>query len=556
MAKQQLSGNAARSALQRGVDAVANAVKQTLGPRGRNVLIDRPGQPVATRDGVTVAKETANLPDRFENMGASYAKETADAAVTEAGDGTTTATVILQAIVTGGLDLVSNGVEPLLLADGIEHAATAIAATIKSLAVAATPELVRQAAIISTHGDIELGTMIAEATCKVGATGVLELQESRDETTTIEHLTGFYFERGFGQIQWFANDKSGRKCELKNPLILISERQIIGSGIAPNGQKIKGDGIFSVAEIASKERRPLLIIAEDLIGDALAFLAANKAKGTVDFAFVKLPGFGDQRTAAIEDLRIAIGAKRIHTQTSTRQDDQLSDFTLEDLGWCENAIITSTRTVLIGGGANEMLKTKRVKQLIDQSQESGNPFEKEQLDHRIARLTGGVAVLRVGAHSEPAMIEKKARAEDAIHACRGALAEGLVSGAGMALVRAAKTYADTFKYDHDSGEGLLLRAITEPARQILRNSGKKEASVEAIIDGLSVDAGQNDGYNSATNKVGDLFEMGIVDPAKVVITALTKAASIGALLLTTEVLVTDIPEPMPQVQMPPAMRMG
>jgi chaperonin GroEL len=376
MPKQTLHGNAAREALQRGLDQVVDAVKTTLGPRGRNVLLDRPGQPLATRDGVTVAKETANLPDPFENMGAQYAREAADATVVDAGDGTTTCCVILQAIFREGLKLVNAGAEPLLLADGIEAAAKACAETIKKLAIKATPELVRQAAIISTHGDVELGTLIAEATCKVGATGVLELQESRDEKTTIEHVEGFYFERGFGQIQYFANDATGQKCVLKNPLILISERQIVGSGVAPNGQPIQGDGIYAVAQIAAKERRPLLIIAEDLVGDALSFLVANKSKGTIDFAFVRLPGFGDQRLAGIEDLRIAIGAKRVHTQTSTRMDDQLSSFKMEDLGFCEQAVISRTRTVLINGGANNVLLDKRVKQLIDQSQEATNPLRR------------------------------------------------------------------------------------------------------------------------------------------------------------------------------------
>lgn len=548
MAKQSLAGNAARAALLRGVEKVVGPVQVTLGPRGRNVLISRRDQPLATRDGVTVAKEMANLPDPFEQMGALYARECADAAVTTAGDGTTTTCVILQAIFREGIKLVDAGAEPLLLADGIALAAAACAETIKKLAIPATPELVRQAAIISTHGDVELGTLIAEATCRVGANGVLELQESRDEKTTIEHVEGFYFERGFGQSY------SGQKCVLQNPLILISERQIVASGLAPNGQPLQGDGIYAVAMIAVQERRPLLIIAEDLIGDAMSFLAANQQKGVINCAFVKLPGFGEHRKAALEDLRIAVGAKHIHSQMSTRKEDQLSSFKIEDLGWCEQANIGAGRTVLLGGGANEMEKNKRIKQLIDQSTEATNPFEKEQLDHRIARLTGGVAVLRVGANSEPAMIEKKARAEDAIHACRGALAEGVVPGGGVALLRAADEFwkRSDFKEDvahathGNCGESVLLNAIYEPARQILRNSGKSEETVETIMSGLRGKlTSASFGYNSATGKLGDLYKMGIVDPAKVVLTALTKAASIGALLLTTEVLVTDIPEPKP-----------
>ncbi len=562
MSKQTLSSDAARAALLRGVNLVADSVKATLGPRGRNVLLDRLGQPLATRDGVTVAKEISNLPDPFENMGAAYAREVADAAVVEAGDGTTTATVILQAIVREGLKLVNAGAEPLLLADGIEMAAKACAETIKRLAIPATPELVRQAAIISTHGDVDLGTMIAEATCKVGASGVLELQESRDEHTTIEHLEGFYFERGWRPYQFFAKDATGQKCVLKNPLILLSERIIVGAGVGHNGQMLQGDGLGPLLQVCVTARRPLLIVAEDLTGDALNLFVANIQAGQLPGGcFVKLPGFGDQRAAALEDLRIAIGCARIHSQTSTRVDDQLSSFKLADLGWCEQAVTSPTRTVLLAGGANDMLRNKRVKQLIEQSQEASNPFEKEQLDHRIARLTGGVAVLRVGAQSEPAMIEKKARAEDAIHACRGALQEGVVPGGGVALLRAAEANAVEIADagDYAKGAKILIDAICEPAHQIVRNAGHKDA--EAIIDKIRHNAplfiGQQAlswGYNAASGEYSDLYAMGIVDPAKVVLTALRKAASVGALLLTTEVLVADIPSVVQPQQMPPHLR--
>jgi chaperonin GroEL len=549
MPKQTLHGKEAREALLTGLNEVVNAVKQTLGPRGRNVLLSRPQQPIATRDGVTVAKEVSNLPDPFEQMGALYAREVADAAVVEAGDGTTTACVILQAIFRDGLKLIESGAEPLLLADGIQLAAKACAESIKKLAIPATPDLVRQAAIISTHGDVELGTMIAEATCKVGVNGVLELQESRDERTTVEHLEGYYFQRGWRPIQQFANDKSGRKCVLKNPLILISERLIVGSGLKPmpdgSVRAIDGDGIGAVLMRAIGARRPLLIIAEGLEGDALSAFATNVLGGQVGGCFVKLPGFGEHKAAAIEDLRIAVGAKRVHTQTSTDLKDQLSSFQIDDLGFCEEAIISPDMTVLINGGANEMVLNKRVKQLIDQSQEASNPYEKEQLDHRIARLTGGVAALRVGGKSEPEMLEKKSRAEDAIHTCRGALEQGIVPGGGVALLRAVMSYAYTAgEPGLSDGQELLIGAIQEPATQIVRNSGIP--APEVIVGGICRrpdEWGEAYGYNSATGKFGDMLEMGIVDPTKVVLTALEKAASIGALLLTTEVLVCDIPEP-------------
>lgn len=553
MAKQTLFAEKARAALQRGLDQVADAVKTTLGPRGRNVLLDRMLQPLATRDGVTVAKEVSHLPDPFENMGAAYAREVADAAVVEAGDGTTTATVILQAIVREGMKAVAAGAEPLLLADGIQMAAAKCAEFIKAMAVPATPELVRQAAIVSTHQDVELGTLIAEATCKVGANGVLELQESRDEKTTIEHLEGFYFGRGWRPNQFFANDRTGQKCVLKKPFILISERPIAGSHEA-----LAGNHITKIACAVAATGRPLLIVSEDLIGDAMNFMTLNMARGTISFCFVKLPGFRD-KPGETEDLRIAVGAKRIHSQVAQSANDHLSGFTLEDLGWCEEAVITRDRTVLIKGGANDMLLQKRIKQLSEQAREAENPFDKGELEARAARLFGGIAVLKVGANSEPAMIEKKARAEDAIHACRGALQEGVVPGGGVALLRAAMdwakprldlTWADDVTKVRSQGIHILLDAIREPAAQILRNAGCADDYADAICAGICNNKSNSYGMNAATLECGDLYEMGIVDPAKVVLTALTKAASIGALLLTTEVLCCDIPQPK-MAMMPP-----
>jgi len=541
MSKQTLAGNEAREALMRGLDKVANVVKVTLGPRGRNVLLDRPGQPIATRDGVTCAKEMANLPDPFEQMGALYAREVADAAVTLAGDGTTTGTVILQAIVREGLKLVSAGAEPLLLAEGIQQAASACAETIKKLAVKATPELVRQAAIISTHGDVELGSMIAEATCKVGVDGVLELKESRDEKTSIEHVEGYHFGRGWRPYDFFARDH--RKCVLQKPLILLSERVIVGTGAKQlaNGQiqLMSGDGIGTLLHLCIKAQRPLLIIAEELTGDALSTFAANAMNGQLvgGGCFVKLPGLGEQRVGELEDLRIAVGAARVHSQTSRGEKDQLSSFTLEDLGWCETAVISDGHTSLIGGGANSLLLEKRVKELNAQAKEADNPWLKANLEARIARLTGGVAVLRVGGYSEPSMLERKARAEDAVHTSRGALQEGLVPGGGIALLRAVHAYKPELQ--RSQGEQILLEAMREPARQIIRNAGF--AGAEKAVEALEAGEGW-DGFNAATGEHGDLLQFGIVDPTKVVLVALAKAASIGALLLTTEVLVADLPE--------------
>lgn len=547
MSKQTLSSSDARAALLRGVDAVANPVKVTLGPRGRNVMLDRPGQPLATRDGVTVAKEVSWLPDPFENMGAAYAREVADAAVTEAGDGTTTASVLLQAIVTAGMKLVNEGAEPLLLADGIHAAATACVESIRASAIPATPELVEQVAIISTHGDVELGKLIAETTLKTGEHGVVELAESRNHETTVEHLTGFYFERGTAEPV-FLNDASGKRCVLNDPYILISERVIVG------GQpKVTGDHIFNILQLCVTARRPLLIIAEDLQGDALNLFAAQVSAGTIPGGcFVKLPGFGETRTQAVNDLKIAVGALRIHSQTSTRIDDQLSSFQLDDMGQCKQAIISTTRTVLVEGEGKPFEIQARIKQLITQSQEATNPFEKEQLDHRIARLTGGVAVLRVGAHSEPAMIEKKARAEDAIHACRAAVKEGVVVGGGVALLHAAMNYRTGTNFG--KGGEMLLNAMREPALQIIRNAGIDNP--ERIIDSIEQATGGVTGFDASRGAYCDLYLRGIVDPAKVVMVALSKAASIGALLLTTEVLISDIPEKKEQPFNPAMFRQG
>ena len=564
MSKQTLSGNAARAALLCGVNAVADPVKVTLGPRGRNVLLDRPGQPLATRDGVTVAKEVSNLPDPFENMGAAYAREVADAAVTEAGDGTTTASVLLQAIVSRGLAAVEMGSEPLLLADGILAAAKACEDVIKKMAVPHTDAIIHQVANIATHGDTELADLIAAAALRVGEKGVVELAESKDHHTTIEYLEGFYFERGWrgpqGQGQYFVNDSTGQRVVMENPYILLSERLIAG------GQMIAGDHISPILQLCVKARRPLLVIAEDLQGDALNMLAAQVSGGTIPSGcFVKLPGFGESKLAALRDLQVAIGAKRIHTMASTRVDDQLSSFTLDDLGSCEKAIISPQRTTLIAGNFNPVELVEREKQLIQQIAQCGNAYEKTQLQLRLARLTGGVAVLSVGAGSEPAMMEKKARAEDAVFACRGAMQAGVVPGGGVALLRARllnQTMADEpdmrprftgtqyvqeheaeFRIERDRAKGaaILLDAIREPALHIVKNTGHPDP--KSIVDKIEKTAYPSSGYNAALGTFCDMYEAGIVDPAKVTLTALSKAASIGALLLTTEVLVTDKPAP-------------
>lgn len=569
MAKQILSSADCRRTIKRGVDAVADAVKLTLGPRGRNVMIGRNGQPKATRDGVTVAKEIY-LADPIEDMGAAYAREVADAAVVEAGDGTTTATVLLQAIVDGGLKLVDKGAEPLLLADGIQYAFLRCSDVIRSMSREATEDLIRQVGVISTHGDIELGELIAETQSKIGKTGVIEIQESRDFATSVEVIEGFYFERGWGSNVIWLNDHAHQRSVLNNPFILISERVIAGG--APNLQ-IQGDHITHVLSEAIKARRPLLVIAEDLVGDALNLFATQVASGSIPGGcFVKLPGYGPTRAAAIRDLQIACGARRIHTLSSTELDDQLSSFRLTDLGECQQAIISDKRTVLAGGGGTIQQINDRVKDLIRQQQEAGNPFEREQLDHRIARLTKGVAMLKVGAYSEPAMDEKKARAEDAVFACRGALEQGVVPGGGVTLLRAAqraRAMTDSarwkeFPKDFRAGAELLYEAMEVPCQQILANAGVDERGLlDRLLIGIfdlafpgSADSsfdiawaaveeirssrkGESFGFDAGKGTFCDLYDAGVVDPTKVVLVALEKASSIGALILTTEAAITD-----------------
>jgi chaperonin GroEL len=589
MAKQTIFGKAAREALVRGVDAVVNPVKVTLGPRGLNVMMARPGQPVTTRDGVTVAKEVSDLPDPYENMGALMAREVADAAVTEAGDGTTTASVLLQAIVRGGMKAIEAGAEPLALADGIGAAAAHIVEALKAQAIPATPELVRKVAIISTHGDVELGTQIAEMTQRVGLSGVVELAESQDAETHAEYVEGYYFERG-----WFPNSVFAfaagpqQKVVLDNPVILVSERVLVASGMEAVRQGAQGDYIARIVEACAQHGRHLLIIADDLTGDAFNLITANLHGGILRGAcFVKLPGFGPARAEAVRDLQIAIGAKRIHSQASQGANDQLSSFTLADLGTCKQAIISPTRTVLVGGGGEEEKVHKRVQYLQGLAKDSTNLFDKQTLELRIARLAGGVAVLKVGAHSEPALIEKKARAEDAIHACRGAMEQGVVTGGGTALLRAGAqhegwgwpiniggkggqggTYQkhyngypkgvgdplDKQMVDYHKGYQILLDAVQEPATHIVRNAGIEPETVAEIVKSTLTSGSPHKyfGYDAAKGEHCDLMERGVVDPVKVVITAVSKAASVGALMLTTDTLISDIPEGTAQLATPRA----
>ena len=545
MPKQILTRAEARNAIMRGVDQVADVVKVTLGPRGRNVMIDRPGQPLHTRDGVTVAKEVASLADPFEQMGAMHVREVADAAVQEAGDGTTTATVLLQAIAKEGIKLVQAGANPLALASGIDIAADAIAVALRGLAIEATAERLIQVATVSTHGDIALGRLVGEALAKVGTTGKITLAEAYGTAeTTLEHVDGFHFERGWWPNTVFVNDQQGQKVRLENPLILVSER-ILTSGV-PN---IKGHSIHPLMAKATQAQRPLLIIAENVTGDAMNLIAVNQARGVNKFCVVRLPAVGEQKKLAIRDLAIAVGARRVHTSDSTAEHDLLTSFELEDLGQCDFAEIGPRSTLLLRGGGAPSLVKERVRELLRQQADATNPLEKETIGFRIARLAGGVAVIRVGAATEPAMIELKARIEDAVHASEGARESGIVPGGGLALMRAAAFVARDKAFcelminnredDFVAGVRLLLKAVHEPMRQIAVNAAQGDGS--AVVT-KCLDLAGNWGYNAATGCYEDLALAGVVDPLKVVLTALQKAASLGGLLLTTEALVTDLPE--------------
>lgn len=523
-AKEVKFGDDARHRMAAGVNILANAVKQTLGPKGRNVVIEKSwGAPTVTKDGVSVAKEI-ELADRFENMGAQMVKEVASKTSDVAGDGTTTATVLAQAIVREGLKAVAAGINPMDLKRGIDKAVIAAVEELKTLSTPCTDsKAIAQVGTISANSDEPIGAIIAEAMEKVGKEGVITVEEGTGLENELELVEGMQFDRGY-LSPYFINNQESMSVELDEPLILLHDKKIT------NVREM-----LPVLEAVAKSGRPLLIISEDVEGEALATLVVNNLRGIVKVAAVKAPGFGDRRKATLEDIAILTGGSVISEEIG----NSLEKATLEDLGSAKKIQITKdTTTVIDGAGAQKDIEA-RVAQLRAQIEETSSEYDREKLHERVAKLAGGVAVIKVGAATEVEMKEKKARVEDALHSTRAAVEEGVVPGGGVALLRVRAAAAKVVDENHDQkmGVNILVRALEEPIRQIVSNAGE-----EASVITAKVAAGKkNFGYNAQTGEYGDMLKMGIIDPTKVARTALQNAASIASLLLTTEAMVAEAP---------------
>ena len=524
-AKDVKFGNDARVKMLNGVNILADAVKVTLGPKGRNVVLDKSfGAPTITKDGVSVAREI-ELEDKFENMGAQMVKEVASKANDAAGDGTTTATVLAQAIVSEGLKAVAAGMNPMDLKRGIDKAVTAVVAELKALSKPCeTSKEIEQVGTISANSDSIVGQLIAKAMDKVGKEGVITVEDGTGLEDDLDVVEGMQFDRGY-LSPYFINKPETATVELDNPFILLVDKKI--SNIRE---------LLPVLEGVAKAGKPLLIVAEDVEGEALATLVVNTMRGIVKVAAVKAPGFGDRRKAMLQDIAILTAGTVISEEIGM----ELEKATLEDLGQAKRVVINKDNTTIIDGIGDEVQIQGRVAQIRQQIEESTSDYDKEKLQERVAKLAGGVAVIKVGAATEVEMKEKKARVEDALHATRAAVEEGVVAGGGVALIRAAAKVAD-LKGDNEEqnvGIKLALRAMESPLRQIVANAGE-EASVVAS----AVKAGEgNFGYNAGTEQYGDMIEMGILDPTKVTRSALQFAASIAGLMITTECMVTDLPK--------------
>jgi len=523
MAKQIIYGEQSRQAILRGVNQLADAVKVTLGPKGRNVVLDKKfGSPTITKDGVTVAKEI-DLKDPLENMGAQMVREVASKTSDTAGDGTTTATVLAQAIYREGARNVVAGANPMELKRGIEKAVEAMTAEIKKMAKPVKGNMIAQVGTISANSDETIGKIIAEAMEKVGKDGVITVEEARTLETTLDVVEGMQFDRGY-LSPYFVTDPERMEVVLENPVILIHEKKISSM-----------KDLLPVLEQVARLGRPLLIIAEDIEGEALATLVVNKLRGTLQVAAVKAPSFGDRRKAMLEDIAILTGGNAITEDLGVK----LENIKLEDLGKAKKITIDKDNTTIVEGGGVSGKIEGRVKQIRVQVDETTSDYDREKLQERLAKLVGGVAVIKVGAATETEMKEKKARVEDAMHATKAAVEEGIVPGGGVALIRASKAL-DSLKVEGDQkiGVALIKRAIEEPARWIATNAGLEGSIIVAQIK----DGKGDEGFNAATETFEDLVKAGVIDPAKVVRNALQNASSIASLLLTTEALVSEIPE--------------
>jgi chaperonin GroEL len=522
MAKQIVTGENSRRAILRGVNILADAVKVTLGPKGRNAVIEKKfGAPIITKDGVTVAKEI-ELQDPLENMGAQMVREVASQTSDVAGDGTTTATVLAQAIFREGVRTVAAGASPMSLKRGIEKAVEACVTEIQKISRDVKGDMIAQVGTISANTDKQVGNLIAEAMKKVGKDGVITVEESRTMETTLEVVEGMQFDRGY-LSPYFVTDPDRLECVLNDVHILIFEKKISSM-----------KGLISLLEQVVKLGQPLLIIAEDVEGEALATLVVNKLRGTLQCAAVKAPGFGDRRKAMLEDIAILTGGKAISEDLGIN----LENVKIEDLGHAKKIIINKDNTTIIEGAGKNSEIESRIKQLRAQIAETTSDYDGEKLQERLAKLVGGVAVITVGAATETELKEKKARVEDAMHATRAAVEEGIVPGGGVALLRCIPALDRLKLHDDEAiGVNIVKRALEEPTRQIAVNAGQEGAIVTARIRDSK---DENFGFNAATGEFGDMLKAGVIDPAKVTRLALQNAASIAALMLTTEALIADI----------------
>ncbi|MDO4450256.1 MAG: chaperonin GroEL [Moraxella sp.] len=532
MAKDVKFGVSAREKMIDGVNILANAVKVTLGPKGRNVVIDKSfGAPTITKDGVSVAKEI-ELEDKFENMGASLVREVASKTNDVAGDGTTTATVLAQAILVEGMKTVAAGMNPMDLKRGIDKATRAVVEQIHALSTPADDfKAIAQVGSISANSDTKIGELISEAMKKVGKQGVITVEEGSGFEDTLEVVEGMQFDRGYIS-PYFANKQDSLTCEFDNPFILLVDKKI--SNIRE---------IVSLLEQVMQTSRPLLIIAEDVENEALATLVVNNLRGGLKTCAVKAPGFGDRRKAMLQDIAILTGGIVISEEVGL----SLETASIEHLGTAKKITVGKENTVIVDGAGDKAQIDSRVEAIKRQIEESTSDYDREKLQERVAKLSGGVAVIKVGAATETEMKEKKDRVDDALHATRAAVEEGIVPGGGVALVRALSVL-ENLKGDNDdqnAGINILRRAIEAPLRQIVTNAGD-EASV--VVNQVKNGSG-NYGYNAATGEYGDMLEMGILDPAKVTRSALENAASVAGLMLTTEVMITDIPKDEPAMPM-------
>jgi chaperonin GroEL len=523
MAKQIVYGDASRQGILRGVNSLANAVKVTLGPRGRNVILDKKfGSPTITKDGVTVAKEI-ELKDALENMGAQMVKEVASKTSDVAGDGTTTATILAQAIYREGAKNVTAGANPMAVKRGIDKAVDAITTELVKMSKPVTGSMIAQVGTISANHDEGIGRIIAEAMEKVGKDGVITVEEAKTIDTSLDIVEGMQFDRGY-LSPYFVTDPERMEVVLENPVILIHEKRISAM-----------NALLPLLELVARASRPLLIIAEDIEGEALATIVVNKLRGTLQVAAVKAPGYGDRRKAMLEDLAVLTGGKAVTEDLGVK----LDSVKLEDLGQAKKVTIDKDNTTIVEGAGSAAAIAGRVKQLRMQVEDTTSDYDREKLQERLAKLVGGVAIIKVGAATETELKEKKARVEDAMHATKAAVEEGIVPGGGVALLRAAKVLQHLrVDVDEQIGVKIILRAVEEPMRWIATNAGHEGS----IVVQRTRELNEEEGFNAQTERYENLVHAGVIDPTKVVRSALQNAASIASLLLTTEAVISLIPD--------------